>query len=231
MDIVDWLVEHPDALDLIEKLAEQVGAACDELFAKSPGPRDQLRYRLGDHFWCDVIAALVAAIDEVFKELDKIPEVVSKEVMKSLVVATSQKVLSERRRSTDATPASRTTKRKRLPRREQDREAGLTDTVVRMAVENLVRRLLAVIIESGHTLLDPTLLKLRVLGILLCPDCFAHRAVWDHCVLPLINGCVIMKTKEQLQEVAHLFDLMNQTWGLDLAEATSSSGGPARRVR
>ena len=69
----DWLIEHPTERKQIEWIANQVGDACEEILKKFPGKHK----RLADHFWCDVLAALAHAIDEVSKKIDSISENIS----------------------------------------------------------------------------------------------------------------------------------------------------------
>ncbi|MGX5691740.1 hypothetical protein ACWKWA_00990 [Dermacoccus abyssi] len=79
--LVQWLVDNSSERVRIERLAarlSEVGAVVLDKAVRDSGgtkaARQRVQRRLGDHFWCDVLAALVVALQEVDGLKDKLAE-------------------------------------------------------------------------------------------------------------------------------------------------------------
>lgn len=84
-DVVDWLAEHPDEIDLIEAVGDLLAKDVSEELEHELGKAEwkALKRSLVDHFWCDLLAALAAALGEFKKITDRIPEPVEKTILES----------------------------------------------------------------------------------------------------------------------------------------------------
>ncbi len=205
IDIVDWLVNNPGERHKIEWAARQVGDACADLLTQHPGTH----LRLADHFWCDVLAALVQVLTETLDEIDKVPVHVSKLTLDELGAQTWEAVRSQRTTSKGNAPCQRKNSRRATTRADEDAAAGLREAILKEVVEDLVKILMAGVTEATHAVLDPIILRLRVLAILFCPDPYAHKAVWDYCAVPILNQGIVIRAQNYLQR---FFDMFKQKW-------------------
>lgn len=205
IDIVDWLISHPDERKKIEAMAKQIGSACESLLAKDP----KFQLRLADHFWCDIIAALVYVLTEVLDKIDKTPGRASKLTADILGARTWETVRDQRRDSKGNAPCQRKTSRKETSRADEDAAAGLYDAILEKAIKDLVKSLIAGFTVATHGTLDPIILRLRILAILFCPDPYAHKAVWNYCMVPLLEHGLVIQAKNYLQE---FYDMFKQQW-------------------
>lgn len=90
-----------------------------------------------------------------------------------------------------------------------DVAAGLHDAILEKAVKDLVTALMTGATEATHGALDPIILRLRILAILFCPDPYAHKAVWDYCVVPLLKQGIVIRSQNYLQQ---FYDMFKQQW-------------------
>lgn len=209
IDIVDWLIEHPTEREQIEWIANQVGDACEKILKKFPGKHK----RLADHFWCDVLAALAHAIDEVSKKIDSISEDIP-----SYIADLVWETLKQERSSstTSGSPNPRSKKREVAKTRlKKDEEAGLGDVFL----ENVTKRLVEKIVKKSlkestlpiTTKLGELQWNVRILALLMCPNPYAHRAVWEYCLLPILKAGIVIKVNKYLK---NFLDTFKQPWGL-----------------
>lgn len=208
IDIVDWLIEHPTERKQIEWIADRVGDACGEILNESP----EVYCRLADHFWCDVLAALAHAADEAIKKIDSISEEVS-----SYIADLAWKILKqERSSSTGDTPNPRVKKSGVTKTRlKKDEESGLEEVVLEDVTKKLVKEIVKKFLKESTTPITTKLGELqqnvRILALLMCPNPYAHRAVWEYCLLPILKAEIVIKVNEYLE---NFLDTFKQPWKL-----------------
>lgn len=209
IDIVDWLIEHPTERKQIEWIADRVGDACGEILNESP----EVYCRLDDHFWCDVLAALAHAIDEVSKKIDSISEDIS-----SYIADLVWEILKQERSSstTSGSPNPRSKKREVAKTRlKKDEEAGLGDVFLENVTKRLVKKIVKKFLKESTTPITTKLGELqqnvRILALLMCPNPYAHRAVWEYCLLPILKAEIVIKVNEYLE---NFLDTFKQPWKL-----------------
>lgn len=209
IDIVDWLIEHPTERKQIEWIADRVGDACGEILNESP----EVYCRLADHFWCDVLAALAHAIDEVSKKIDSISEDIS-----SYIADLVWEILKQERSSstTSGSPNPRSKKREVAKTRlKKDEEAGLGDVFLENVTKRLVKKIVKKFLKESTTPITTKLGELqqnvRILALLMCPNPYAHRAVWEYCLLPILKAEIVIKVNEYLE---NFLDTFKQPWKL-----------------
>jgi hypothetical protein len=85
VDLIDWLTLHPAATDQIEAIAGVLGQQVIDELDKSfdVEHRDNRRRDLADHFWCDLLAALAAMLNEVQQRIEEIPNLVTSAIIKA----------------------------------------------------------------------------------------------------------------------------------------------------
>ncbi|WP_321780828.1 hypothetical protein [Schaalia cardiffensis] len=203
-DIVDWLRDNPSEREEIQRMAQQVGNTCEQVLQQYPGSHS----RLADHFWCDVLAALVRVLTELVDEIEKPPSSVSPWSPVDLLKGRTWKaVYVQRAESKGNAPCQQKKTQKTVSRADNDVAAGLLydGTVLEQAIKELVMALMPGV--TGAT--DPIILRLRVLAILFCPDPYAHKAVWDYCVVPLLKQGIVILSQNYLQQ---FYDMFKQQW-------------------
>ncbi|CCH73532.1 hypothetical protein BN11_290010 [Nostocoides australiense Ben110] len=201
--LVQWLVDNSSERVRIERLAarlSEVGAVVLDKAVRDSGgtkaARQRVQRRLGDHFWCDVLAALVVALQEVDGLKDKLAESLE-DVSSELATHVWRALKISRATSHGWGPTSR---KGGLARAEADRRAGLVEAFIRTAVTYAVRRLVQAIPWTTVGL-DQVLLDLRILTILVCPDPAGHELVWTNCWLPLIRMALQDEITEDLKQL------------------------------
>ena len=223
IDIVDWLIEHPTERKQIEWIADRVGDACGEILNESP----EVYYRLADHFWCDVLAALAHAADEAIKKIDSISEDVS-----SYIADLAWKILKqERSSSTGDTPNPRVKKSGVTKTRlKKDEESGLEEVVLEDVTKKLVKEIVKKFLKESTTPITTKLGELqqnvRILALLMCPNPYAHRAVWEYCLLPILKAEIVIKVNEYLE---NFLDTFKQPWKLPTKNRGLNAGNWTRR--
>nr|WP_055504399.1 hypothetical protein [Nonomuraea pusilla] len=79
MDLVDWLSENPETIEHVQEigdlLAYRVIGEIDKGFGG--GKPREVRRRLTDHFWCDLLVAMAEVIESFSTAMNRIPEYVT----------------------------------------------------------------------------------------------------------------------------------------------------------
>lgn len=138
------------------------------------------RHRIADHFWCDILASLVCVLESVESALEKL----EKGAVDWLVDEVWAQVRASRSSDCGNTPRRRTLRRE--DRHELDDGADLAEELLKRWTKALIQRLCDGLLAQKLTL-DVIVLKLQLLAIVLCPDAAAHKKVWDHCFVPLLQ--------------------------------------------
>ena len=219
VEIVDWMMSHPGETEQLGWLADQVGSVCENLLKTNTGQHR----RLADHFWCDVVAALVRVLDEMIDRVDALPEAITLATIPEVKERTWERVEKSRGESSGNAPTARPTSRSYQTdtRRDRDLAAELAEAALRKAVEELVGLILNGAIEGVHVTFDGLSVKLRLLGILLCPDPYAHAAVWDDCVVPLLKIGIVARARSYISAYRDMFGV---AWQSMVPTATSRPG-------
>lgn len=205
IDIVNWLIEHPTTCDQMEWVADQIGEAAENLLLQFPGKHR----RVADHFWCDVLAALASILAELLETsnqlIDDVAEAIAEKVWNS--------VEATRDEEKGNAPYQQQSTRKSTSRLSRDYQEGLQEAVLKQTVETLVKKIIKKASAEPEITVETLLLQIRLLAILFCPGPYAHRAVWNNCVVPLIKDEIIAKSSEDMEDLKRLFD---QPWSWDL---------------
>lgn len=139
----------------------------------------------------------------------KFPSRVSQFTVDLLGARTWEAVHAQRAGSKGNAPCQQKKTRKTVSRADNDVAAGLHDAILEKAVKDLVTALMTGATEATHGALDPIILRLRILAILFCPDPYAHKAVWDYCVVPLLKQGIVIRSQNYLQQ---FYDMFKQQW-------------------
>lgn len=205
IDIVNWLIEHPTTCDQMEWIADQIGEAAENLLLQFPGKHQ----RIADHFWCDVLAALATILAELLETsnqlIDDTAEAIAEKVWES--------VKATRNEEKGNAPCQKQRTRKTTSRLRRDYQEGLKEAVLKQTVETLVKKIIKKVVAEPEMTVETFLLQIRLLAILFCPDPYAHRAVWNNCVIPLMEEEIIAKSLEGMDILKRLFE---QRWSWDL---------------
>lgn len=201
--LVQWLIDNRTERARVEALATSLSEVGTKVLDKAvsagggaKADRRRIQRRLGDHFWCDVLAALVVALQEVHGLKDKLTESLE-DASAELAAHVWRTVQGSRATSHGWGPTSG----KDGPTREEaDRRSGLDEAFLRIAVKYAVRRLVQAIPWTTVGL-DQVLLDLRILTILVCPDPAGHELVWTNCWLPLIRMALQDEITEDLKQL------------------------------
>lgn len=180
-DAVRWLAQNPPALADVQFLSKQIGQAAEE--ALKSLPEKGQRRRLADHFWCDVVGALVRVLEEIDGAVEKLTD----KAIDWLVEEVWRRVRGSRTTDRGSTPNGR-----RQPvssRADRDRGEDVTEQVLKTAIKSLLKNL-SDGLTAKRIAFDALILKLRLLAIWLCPAILGHRLVWEHCWIPLARGWV-----------------------------------------
>lgn len=201
LEIVDWLIEHPTELEQMQWIADQVGNCAEELLTQRKGKHR----RVADHLWCDILAALATVLKKALKTKDKIIELVASEVADSVW----RLVKRERNRELGNAPCQKPQTRNNTSRLSRDKSDGLDERILKKTTQVLVKKIIKHFASDPVISIENLLLQIRLLALLFCPDPYAHRAVWNHCMVPLLKERVIAESLEELQTLKRVFD---QRW-------------------
>lgn len=150
-------------------------------------------------------------LNELLDQVDSLTEAIAKITVPTIGTRTWHAVATSRTGSRGNAPTARanTNTFNRSTRSERDHQAELADAVTGKVVEGLVATILHAAIEGSHVTFDDLVLKLRILAVLFCPDPYAHAAVWNHCVLPLLKQNIVVRARTYLPSFLSLF---RQPW-------------------
>ena len=229
VDIVVWLANHTTERDQVKWIAGEVGDVCagvlDKFEKDDPQRKKIICYRLGDHFWCGALAALAHAIDEAIKEIDSI----SKDISSNIANLAWKILKQERSSSTGYSPKSEAKKERAKTRLEKDEEAGLEEIVLENATKKLVREIVEKFLKGSTTPIEEKLNELqwyvRILALLMCPDPYAHRAVWEYCLLPVLKEEIVIQVDKYLE---NFLDTFKKSW--TLPEQNPDRGGLSKTL-
>lgn len=232
VDIVDWLANHTTEREQVKWIAGEVGDVCVGVlgkFRENDSLRKEIRYRLGDHFWCDALAALAHAIDEVIKEIDSIIDSISEE-FSSYIADLAWKILKqERSSSTGYSPKSEAKKERAKTRLEKDKEAGLKEVDLEDITKKLLKEIIKKTLKDSTTPIEEKLGELqryvRILALLMCPDPYVHRAVWEYCLLPILKEGIVIQVDKYLE---NFLDTFKKSW--TLPEQNPDRGGLSKTL-
>lgn len=204
VDLVNWLVEHPTEVTQINWMEDRVRDACER--ALEAHPRTHVRF--ADHFWCDVIASLLQVFDELIQEFESLPGAVAHQTTRWVARRTWDFVRESRRTSLGNDPTTRSTSKgfHQKSRLAEDIGAGLSEEILASVVQDVVTVLVQGALDGVHLTFDGIVLKLRILGLLLCPNPYAHAAVWNHCFVPLLGMGSVIVTKSYADRFLRLFN-------------------------
>lgn len=205
IDIVTWLIEHPTDCDQMEWIADQIGAAAEDLLIQLPGKHR----RIADHFWCDILAALASILDKTLETTNQLIDS-SAEFIAGQVWELVKNTRNEERGNA---PCQKDKTRHRTSRFSRDVQDGLEEAILKQAVEKLVKKIVKKVASEPTSTVEQLLLQIRLLAILFCPDPYAHRAVWNGCMVPLLKENIIAVSLEGMENLKRLF---NQRWNWNL---------------
>lgn len=205
VDIVFWLIENYNEINAIDHIAKIIEKECEKILLKYP----ECYTRLADHFWCDVLAATASVLQEMLQNIDKTSEELEDYLASEIAKKVWQTVYAQRVSARGNRPYTRINNRSTKSRASLDKEAKLPRKMLEHAVKNIVNRLLSPVSSFSHQSLEPIILKLQISAILICSDPYAHKAVWEHCVVPLIVDAVVLRCVDISQEYVNLF---KQQW-------------------
>lgn len=201
--LVGWLVEDHSTRARIEALANELSTlGADVLDRAVGGSRDEaaarrrIQRRLGDHFWCDMLAALVVALQEIQDVKDALVQSVA-DASADLVTVVWREVQASRRASHGWGPTSG---KEGPTRSEADGTAGVSEAFLEAVTRHAVRRLVR-LMPWPDLGLDQAVFELRVLTLMICPDPAGHELVWTNCWLPLVERFLQEEIAEELRQL------------------------------
>lgn len=209
VSLVLWMAQHDTEREQIDALAAEISSfgthALDTLAERSSSDRKRararLKNRLGDHFWCDCLAGLTVALQEVQGLRDKLANSFA-ETCAELAAIAWREVKASRAASHGGGPTSTVDGPSRS---HGDHAAGLGDAVLESLVKMFVKRVVVSLV-SWDPGLGGALQKLRVLSLLLCPDPAGHELVWENCWRPLLKMLLQEGLTQELDELAQFID-------------------------
>lgn len=78
---------------------------------------------------------------------------------------------------------------------------GVDEWLLHAAVQKGVQGALDALTGGVHGEVKLVLMKVRILGILICPDPVTHAEVWNECCVPLLKGAARIAVKEELENL------------------------------
>ncbi|QOW64654.1 hypothetical protein [Rothia terrae] len=205
LEIVDWLIEHPTELEQMQWIADQIGDSAETLLTQHKGKH----HRVADHLWCDILAALAVILEKALKTKDKIVDLVASEVADGVW----RLLKSQRNKELGNAPCQKPQTRNTTSRLSRDISKGLDERILKKTIQVLVEKIIKHFTSDPVMSIENLLLQIRLLALLFCPDPYAHRAVWNHCMIPLLKERIIAESLKELQTLKRLFD-QKWTWPL-----------------
>lgn len=205
LEIVDWLIEHPTELEQMQWIADQIGDSAEKLLIQREGKHR----RVADHLWCDILAALATVLEKAVETKDKIVDLVASEVADSVW----KLVKRERGKELGNAPCQKPQTRNTTSRLARDTSEELDERILKKTIQVLVKKIIKHFASGPVMSIENLLLQIRLLALLFCPDPYSHRAVWNHCMVPLLKERVIAESLDELQTLKRLFD---QRWNWPL---------------
>lgn len=200
VDLVQWLLANSDDLDRAKRLAEIIADAGRQALDKL-GDGFVVRERLGDHFWCDLVAAFVTTVEELQSGVADLKKDVADGVAEPMVDAVWEHIEASRRLSRGHFAGQRRAKRAGATRAQQDDSARLARGVLREVTSAVVVKALGILTAPADATIEGVLSQLRLVALCLCPDPSAHKAVWDRCLRPLAEDQFQSALSDQLSEI------------------------------
>lgn len=199
-DLVEWLLANNGDLDQARRLAEIIAGAgrqaLDDL-----GDEYLVRERLGDHFWCDLVAALVVTLEELRSGVTDLKQQIADGVAEPLVETVWEHVETSRGLSRGHFAGQRRDKRAPTTRAQRDATAGLAQSILKKATSAVVVQALSILTAPTEATIEGILNQLRLVALCLCPEPAAHKAVWDHCLRPLTEDQFRSALSDRLAEL------------------------------
>jgi hypothetical protein len=190
-DIIDWLADRPDVLDEAKFIADQLGDVADEAL-KLLGPGDKFS-RLADHFWCDIVASLVVALEQIKSTSERLTH----DAVDWLVDRAWEWLQRSRKSDCANTPNGKLVSG--TPRSEKDAVAGVSEEIQKKLLKAFLKRLADGLLKGKIVIVDGIVLKLRIVAIVICPDILVHKLVWDHCFIPLFRLFIDDELKDNIR--------------------------------
>lgn len=186
-------------------MARKVSDACEQALTKHPNTH----LRFADHFWCDALAALAQVLTELLDNTVQLSDTARGFAVAPVAASTWQTIHTLRSDEAGNTPCQQKKTRKKKSRAARDAAAGLSDTILEGVVELLVTALMGGVSKTTQAVLAPFILRLRILALLFCPDPYAHKAVWDYCLVPLLKQVMVIPLQNYDK---HFYDMFKQEW-------------------
>ena len=206
LEIVDWLIEHPTELEQMQWIADQVGDSAEELLTQREGKH----HRVADHLWCDILASLATVLDKMLETKDKVIELVASDVADKVW----RLLKRQRNKELGNAPCQKPQTRNTTSRLARDKSDGLDERILKKTTQVLVKKIIKHFTSDPVMPIENLLLQIRLLALLFCPDPYAHQAVWNHCMFPLLKEKIIADSLEELQTLKRVFNQMWTTWPL-----------------
>lgn len=230
--VVRWMVVNPTQRERLETMADSISElginTLGELEAGGM-PRRPAQVRLGDHFWCDAVGSVVVVVEDAH-DLERRVKESLEDVVGELAERAWRRLRASRRDADGRVrvhgqpgPAPGASSR-----HGKDRAAGVDEAILKGAVKGVVRVALDDLTLHSGLIVETTLLRLRMLAVLLCPDPLTHRLVWRHCYLPVARMHIEDELLQELDERIATLDQFvdgglfpSRSWGPEVAAASS----------
>ncbi|RPE78112.1 MULTISPECIES: hypothetical protein [unclassified Frondihabitans] len=199
VNMVDWLVTHPTERAQLEKVVKLFVNTSVTLLSNTTKPqRRRLTNQLLDHFWCDLLASIVWAIEEIQAleaiVKDRLAEMIAEKATTYLKQARASAVASHPVATDGDGPGSK-------PGPDPKEDLDLESAVIQGCITGVVKLALDGATKGIDDYLDTMLLQLRIAGVMICPDVTEHDLVWDHCWLPLWKAALFDATLKKFRNL------------------------------
>lgn len=199
VNMVDWLVRHPtERAQLQEVVTLFVDTSVAFLGNTSTPQRGRLTDQLLDHFWCDLLASVAWAIEEI-QDL----EAIAKDRLAGFIAEKATTYLKQARASAVTSHSVATAAQDSVSKTGPDSKADLDfeSAAIQGCITGVVKLALDGATKGVDDYLETMLLQLRIAGVMVCPDVTEHDLVWDHCWLPLWKAAFFDATLENFRNL------------------------------